>query len=81
MLVLANVVQRGRVAETGRICIAVIVLPGVEGVSHLLDIVLPEVTQYAVFHIAKLTGVDKQELSAPVAFLLVEVEAVGLIAS
>ncbi|MNI85039.1 hypothetical protein D3C73_1419970 [compost metagenome] len=79
MLVLADIVQRSRVAEARNILVALAVLPGMEGVGHLFDVVQPEVAQHAVFHIAELARVDKQELAAPVALLLVQVKTVGLV--
>ena len=55
-------------------------MPGVEGVGHLFDVIHGEVAQHAVLHVAKLAGVDEQELAAPVALLLVQGQAVAIVA-
>lgn len=56
-------------------------LPSVEGVSDLTDVFCRKIPQYPVFHVAKMAGINKQKLAAPVALLLVQVKAVGLVAA
>ncbi len=80
MFMLADFVQLGGMAKARHILIPFALLPGMEGIGDFLDVVRGEVAQYAVFHVAHLAGVDKQGLTAPVAFLLVQREAVLLVA-
>ncbi|MNJ79662.1 hypothetical protein D3C77_777520 [compost metagenome] len=59
MLMLADVVQRGGVAEARHVFIAFAHLPGMEGGGHLPDVIHREVAQHAIFHVAQLASVDK----------------------
>ncbi len=79
MLMLAHLVQRCGFAETGHVFVPLALLPGMEGVGDLLDVVRGKVTQYAVFHVAQLAGVDEQEFAAPVALFLVQRKAVPFV--
>src|SRR5690606_5680357 len=70
--VLADVVQRGGLAEAGHVGVLTGILlaaPGVVGVGDLFDFLVGEFAPGAVHHHAHLAGVDEQHLPAAVAQL------------
>jgi len=75
IVVLADLGEARAGAKAGQVFIAAALLPSVEGLSDFLNVCCTKITQQAVFHSAELACVDKEELTAPVALLGVEVEA------
>src|SRR5690606_2864393 len=80
VVVLADLVQRGRLAEAGHVGVfarVFLTAPGVVGVGDLFDFLIGQFAPGAVHHHAHVAGVDEQHLPAAVAQALTGVLVAG----
>jgi len=83
MAVLADVVQRGSLAEARHICINTrfrFTAPRMISASDLIDIGVGEFFPCTVDHVAEFAGIDEQDFIAPVPQLVTANKAVGSVA-